>query len=177
MGKHIFTSDQKLKWWGNGEWVEEIDSDEWEYKGIKCHILRVAIPDGPNGHIFGGYFCGYIKVPDNHLWFKKEDIHAEVHGGITFAKEKDKKEWWIGFDAAHSNDIVPSTQKTMGKIKTETAELMSKHMNIPIEQALESAILNSTYRNFSYMKDQCERLVDQMLEVKSLQPKEPQVLE
>jgi len=39
---HKFTSDQKLKWWGNGEWVEEADTVEWKYKGVHCEIERLA---------------------------------------------------------------------------------------------------------------------------------------
>jgi hypothetical protein len=57
--------------------------------------------------------CGYVRVGPAHPWFGKDhdDIPADVHGGLTFAKggracetHDDKAEWWIGFDCGHAGD-------------------------------------------------------------------------
>src|SRR5690348_9897842 len=106
---HLYTSDEKIKWFGYGEWVEEPDLVEWEYNAINCKILRIVLPDG--SHIFGGHLCGYVQLPSGHPWEKLDpfDIPDEVHGGITFL-QKIAEEYWIGFDCGHSEDIVPSTE-------------------------------------------------------------------
>lgn len=60
--KHILTSDEKLKHWGYGEWVEEPDLVEFEHENFKCAIKRMVAPE-MNGFLFGGYLCGYICLP------------------------------------------------------------------------------------------------------------------
>lgn len=61
-----------------------------------------------------GYGNGYIGLPPEHPWFKKDydDIneHVNIHGGLTYASEnnpttrKPDSLWWIGFDTAHFGD-------------------------------------------------------------------------
>ena len=51
--KHILTSDEKLKHWGYGEWVEEPDLVEFEHENFKCAIKRMVAPE-MNGFLFGG---------------------------------------------------------------------------------------------------------------------------
>lgn len=111
--KHIFTSDQKLKWWGYGQWVEEPDCVTFESGGYECIIRRVSMEDGmpEDRYVFGGHLCGYLKLPIDHPWAKTSmmELHSGVHGGITFSDGNDE-EWLIGFDCGHSTDIVPSNQ-------------------------------------------------------------------
>jgi hypothetical protein len=72
--------------------------------------------------------CGYVGVTEGHPWFgrHKYEIDAEVHGGVTFALASERhreqssstchqpdegepdKVWWVGFDCAHSLDLLPS---------------------------------------------------------------------
>lgn len=89
----------------------------WKHKGIWCVINRM--PDG--------FLCGYIGLPDkvniqsqsyNHPWMgycDNLDMHANVHGGITYGPETTKNGTvffsgineeltWIGFDCNHSSD-------------------------------------------------------------------------
>ena len=57
-------------------------------------------------HNFMGYRNGYVDVPEGHPWFGEDyhDIHANVHGGLTFAQANDNGAWTIGFDCAHLGD-------------------------------------------------------------------------
>jgi len=169
-GKHIFTSEQKLEWWGHGEWVEEIDILEWEFKNVKCKVFRMAANDAVKNdgtaHIFGGYFNGYIQVPDNHPWKEMDpfEIDADVHGGITFGKKDEKNgQYWIGFDCAHLNDILPSMElikKTFPQLQfSKDLEEMKKRFPV-------SLLFNPSYKNINYVKYECESLVDQMLAIK-----------
>lgn len=57
--------------------------------------------------------CGYVRIPQGHPWHGKDydDIDADVHGGLTFAKpdkpcngDRPDNAWWIGFDCGHSGD-------------------------------------------------------------------------
>ena len=76
-----------------------------------CYIIRV-----PNM----GHLCGYIGVPAGHPWDGKgyDDIDADVHGGLTFAKPASETlfpgtqaAWYVGFDCAHAGDLVPGTAR------------------------------------------------------------------
>lgn len=158
MHQHKFTSEQKIQWWGYGEWVEEIDFDEWEYKGVKCRILRMSMPDGPNlDHMSGGFVNGYICVPKDHPWYKIDDydsIDAEVHGGLTFLEKYDNGEMWIGFDTSHSFDYIPSVKHL--SVLTPVMAHFKKSFSY-------SPNWNREYRNVAYVKKECENLVDQML--------------
>lgn len=80
---------------------EEIN---FEHSGLKCKCVRVSIGDK-------WWWCGYVQVPYEHTWFAKEydadgPRKCEVHGGITYAGDKDREgSWWFGFDTAHSGDM------------------------------------------------------------------------
>ena len=158
--EHLYTSEQKLSWWGNGEWVEEEDLVTWEYKGIKCRAIRLAFPEGPK-HFFGGYLCGYVQIPKNHPWNYSEwdEIDCEVHGGITYKDEEPGGFVWIGFDCAHSHDVVPSMADIKKKV-VEKTKLMCRGLNLDIEN---STIFISSYKNIAFCIEQCESMVDQML--------------
>jgi hypothetical protein len=112
------TVDKHL--WGPGPWQQEPDKRQWKdvTTGLPCFLVR-----GRNGAL-----CGYVGVTEGHPWFgrHKYEIDAEVHGGVTFALacERDgewsssichqpdegepDKLWWVGFDCAHSLDLLPS---------------------------------------------------------------------
>lgn len=109
---HKLTSDYKLKWFGNGEWVEEPDFCCFIYKKYSCFIIRIFTQDGPN-HIFGGHLCGYIKLSKTNKYYNmsEEEIREifDMHWGVTFDSIHRRNNYrLIGFDCAHCNDLVPS---------------------------------------------------------------------
>ena len=67
----------------------------------------------PNRNIpWCGFANGYVGVPVGHVWHNVgyNDIHADVHGGLTYSEEvnpvtgKNDGLWWVGFDVRHSGD-------------------------------------------------------------------------
>lgn len=167
--KHLFTSDQKLKWWGNGEWVEEPDEATFVHKGFKCQVMRMVAEEA-DGFMFGGHLCGYICIPDDHPWRKLDwnnkwngvDLEPEIHGGLTFYREKEG-EYWIGFDCAHLGDLVPSSEalqrhfKKTDNIYAESFRLLDeikKTSKIP-------SIFDGVYRPIRYVIGECRQLAEQ----------------
>ena len=119
--EYRFTAKKKFKWWGEGEWVTEPDFYSFTHEGLECTIMRMGVLDGP-GHIFGGNLNGYVCIPPNHpdfgMDYMVKDHGYEVHGGLTFAEYNDDKSVFsIGFDTAHSYDLVPSMISIRKQIK------------------------------------------------------------
>lgn len=153
----ILSEDLKREHWGDGEWVHEADVVTWEYKGVKCRIHRIARWE--KDQLCGGYFCGYISLPDDHPWAKEDpfSIDCDAHGGITFGKNHED-DYWIGFDCAHSMDVIPSMIKQREKIHSDLLE------KIPSLKDLD--VFKSSYKNIAFCIKECENLADQILEAK-----------
>lgn len=174
--KHLYTSDEKLKWWGHGEWVEEPDEVNFFHNGISCRIVRMFSWDGHNGeHAFGGYLNGYISIPKDHPCFGKhmDYIPVEGNGGITYSEIDDqnhpflpKEGHWIGFDCSHSYDYCPSveylkkTQPSLIAIEEEFQQLKNK---LGCEN---SSIFNKSYKNIAFCIAECKSMADQLLAVR-----------
>jgi len=167
--EHKFTPEEKIAWWGKGEWVNEPDLVTFEHMGIQCRVLRIAMeePHAKDFHMFGGFLNGYVCVPVDHLFYQKEyqDIDIDCHGGLTFGECSDRH--WIGFDCAHSFDYVPSTE-----YMTKTAEWMKdfrdreedwkKRFNLQ-----DSPLFNRSYRNIQFCIDQCKSMAEQLVQTSS----------
>lgn len=165
--EHTFTCDQKLEWWGYGEWVEEADLVEFEYKGYHCVVKRIAVrePYAKVFHVFGGYLCGYVKVPlELELHKKGLDLKGDVHGGITFNQLDEDNENWIGFDCVHLNDICPSSEK-LSNTRPELIEIKNRHEEMMEKLNIKkSSFFDKTYRNINFCIQECKSLVDQIIE-------------
>jgi hypothetical protein len=149
------SKEEKLFLFGDGEWIEEPDYNEFNHKGIDCKIVRNDV----------GALCGYILIPSNHSWHSKDyaDIHCDVHGGLTFSKLFDDGEFWIGFDCAHSTDIAPACEK-MTKIWREKMK-----ERFPVLHASEHTfpfghMFNPSYKNINFVTEECKKLADQAIE-------------
>jgi hypothetical protein len=133
---------------GPGPWAEEPDKVQWRdaTTGFACLVLR--------NHV--GVWCGYVGVPEGHPWHGKpyDDLYddTEVHGGLTFSdkckpstdeaygichqrEDGDPEVWWLGFDCAHSMDLVPGmpglgfdgcTYKSLDYVKAQCAALAAQ---------------------------------------------------
>ena len=132
---HHFTSNQKLEWFGYGEWVEEPDEVDFEHCGFTCKVIRVVKYEGIKlEHAFGGHFCGYVRIPERHPWYGVNacDIDCSVHCGLTWggsAPCDDTPGWWVGFDCGHSCDIIPSMKKLFGEVR-EKDHMLKKMYNM-----------------------------------------------
>ena len=86
------------------------------------------------------HLCGYVQVPETHPLYKQhyDAFEVSVHGGLTYAGEAEAplSGYWIGFDCAHSGDLSPKISSS------------------------------GTYRTVLYVRDECERLIDQLIDYK-----------
>jgi hypothetical protein len=117
-----------------------------------------------------GHRCGYVAIPSSHplhKFYNEEsnypDLH--VHGGVTFFDEPRFEELtnghkctdkWIGFDAAHYNDRedIEKSEEYFG----ETKFIKFKKNNSDI------TFCNGEHRSYSYMENECKRLIEQLIE-------------
>lgn len=160
--KHHFTSEEKLKWIGYGEWVEEPDEINFIYAGYKCTVMRTIYRVSYES-LCGGHLCGYVCIPKNHPWHGKryEDIICDCHGGLSYAEQKESGEFWIGFDCAHSGDAIPSVE--LGKkTRPELIELQKEHEEFikSLPYAVDNLFKNS-YKNCQFVIDECTSIADQ----------------
>ncbi len=157
--EHIYSSDEKLKWFGYGEWIEELDSLVFEYNLYKCLVHRIVKkePCSAEEHYFGGHLCGYVEIPFAHPLFGIDlnKIDIECHGGLNYS-ECHGEHQLIGFDCAHSCDYTPS----MEKFRKES--WINEIFPIP-EEYKEFAIFNPVYRNIDFVINECMQIVDQLI--------------
>lgn len=147
-----WTTVDKSKW-DEGPWMNEPDKKQWEDKetGLPCLIVRATY----------GALCGYVGVPDNHPYYRKDidDISGlECHGGLSFADGCQKSNppgegvchipeegepdntWWLGFDCGHFMDLTP-----LYPIHFEAGE---------------------TYKTIEYVENQCRDLARQIFTIR-----------
>jgi hypothetical protein len=125
--------------------------------GLAYQIIR---------HPVMGHLCGYVKLTKHHPLYKAATskeirpswrkpgkvettrrgynipdlMHLDVHGGVTFfGKLKRGRGYWVGFDCAHSDDLVPGMS------------WMSRSMLVGME-----------YRDVAYVKREIVQLAQQL---------------
>ena len=135
----------------------EPDKKQWQHEnGLACLIVRNPIPGF-------GFLCGYVGVPENHIYYRKHynEVDVEVHGGLTFSdfcheREdnsrgichiSDEKVWWLGFDCGHSDDISPSPNP----------------YKLPFELQHE---YGGSYKDFDYVTNEINNLAEQFGKIK-----------
>jgi len=132
-----------------GPWNDEPNRVEFEHAGHPCLMVR-----GPCGH-----WCGYAAVPPGHPWhgldWSDERLTARAHGGITYSRKcqgdvchvaksgEPDDVWWIGFDCAHSGDLVPTTFALLKDARWHQGDV---------------------YRGVDYVMAECRRLAEQCVE-------------
>lgn len=152
-----------------GPWDGEPDREEWRHAGLPCIVAR-----GPLGA-----WCGYVGVPPGHpAYLKRADsVEAQAHGGLNYAetcqgpvchipqKGESHHTWWLGFDTGHFGDLIPGM--------VATSEQMRRRF--PAEASLWGRTLErgEVYRDLSYVKDEVNRLADQLSEMWLSKPFRP----
>lgn len=111
------------------EWEGEDNYYLYSEDGFTCEIKR----QGELGHL-----CGYVTLPKGHKFngLHYDEIPVSVHGGLTYANNLENGEWVIGFDCAHSGDLIPSffnekiqwkgTYKNIDFVKKEISKLIKQ---------------------------------------------------
>jgi hypothetical protein len=166
--EHFYTSEDKIKWFGYGEWVEEPDKISFTYKAYDCVVLRTCLREPCEIEaIFGGHLNGYVKIPENNSNYAKEyyDIHVDCHYGLTFSAFDEEGDFWIGFDCAHSGDYVPSIEL----FKKRNQEMIESRKHMPIPDGYKHHwLFHPTYKNVQYCTNECKNIVDQLVKKKEV---------
>lgn len=154
--KYMHSSPDKLKWFGPGEWVGEPDEVTFENDGFVCRALRIVDSDD-KGIIYGGHWCGYVRLPEGHAWINKEglNIDCDIHGGITFTGERfeDIRGFWVGFDCAHASDILPSVDNLF-------SENYQPDLLVDQISAFIPNFTNKTYKNIDFVINELKSLAE-----------------
>lgn len=166
-----YSPEEKLAWFGEGEWVNEPDEVLFTHYDYKCQILRVVRKE-MSGSPFGGHLCGYVCIPPDHPWHGKRlgEIDCECHGGLTFSQPMKSSGWWIGFDCAHSNDVVPSIEllclsdADLMKIKKNRHDLRKQLSYLITGES--APLFTMTYRNIQFCVDQCQMICEIISKIK-----------
>lgn len=161
--KATYDREFKLKFLGEGEWVEELDTFIFEYKEFTAIVKRNILKEPYSKELayFGGHLCGYVQIPESHPLFGKEEELNELdcYGGVTFNEVGPPH--LIGFDCAHSFDYVPTMQKlNESGIKGLNSEI---YKNYPQ--------LKPTYKNMGFCISKCMEIIDQLIEIKQQREK------
>lgn len=127
---------------GEGEWIDEFDITEWEYRGYIGYVKRQFRMR------FGGHLCGYVFIPEGNKSYDVADLDIDVHGGITYDEKKESGRV-IGFDCAHSGDYLPSME--VDSPKDEEGNGFCTR-------------LGDVYRDMEYCLGECRKMVDQIEE-------------
>jgi hypothetical protein len=106
-----------------------------------------------------GSLCGYVGVPPDHPFYLRHYDHCpvEVHGGLTYSglcrgsichkpePGEERDIWWLGFDCAHYQDLVPSMRLILGHLPSFT----------PLH-------IGDRYRSIGYVWTEVSRLAEQV---------------
>lgn len=160
----IITPAVKEQHWGPGEWVNEPDLFRFEYKGFVCCGVRTCGWEGFNNeHLFGGYWCGYVEIPPGHPWHGKEmgDIEVDCHYGLSLSrKNPEREDWVIGFDCAHSGDLMPSLQKFKERFDKDPNFAWLNYDDMK-KKFPNCTLFHNEYRNIEYVVSQCRYIAEQ----------------
>jgi len=137
MSDKIYVADRSN--YVSGEWDNEPDKENWidPETNYDCMIVR-----GPLGGL-----CGYVGIPESNPFFERDydDVPVHTHGGLTYGSfcsgdichsNERYKTYWLGFDCAHSGDMIPS-----------------RHM---------PRFGDEVYRNWAYVKNEVTDLARQL---------------
>jgi hypothetical protein len=124
---------------------EEGDFYSWNYKGFDCYIQRNSFK----------CWCGYVKIPKelpiNFDFDSGEYFPVDCHGGVTFQSSEDDFHV-IGFDCAHSGDLVP--------IWNSIIETVNGSGSIGVG--------GNTYRDKKFVISETSNIVDQLIQLKEV---------
>ena len=111
----LFKVDTKLKWFGYGEWLEEDDFVTFRYKDFKCRISRFVFLQN-NENPYGGFLSGWFELSKLHPLYKAspEELNSKFSTDLTIHKFY-QDEYWVGFECAGEDDLIPSIYKDMKK--------------------------------------------------------------
>ena len=149
-----YTKTMDRSKWGKGPWNDEPqDKIQWldEASNLPCIAKR-----GPLGA-----WCGYVGVPAGHSFYRMDYNDVDIdqpHGGLTYADfcmaDVDEEHaichvvepgepddvWWLGFDCAHANDVIPG-----------------------LDHHLQLYDIGRVYRTLDYVREECRQFAARLV--------------
>jgi hypothetical protein len=137
--------------------AKPIIEERFEYKGFQCVVLFMPL----------GFRNGYVGLPKGNEYYGKDynDIPVDCHCGLTYADNRlfgqdDENTWWIGFDCGHCCDGVDLDKLheyyKYNEEVMKTAEFMRGYHELCNEE--------NDFRTLEYVKENCESIVNQLLD-------------
>jgi hypothetical protein len=136
--------------WPPGPWDDEGDREQWTTaSGLPGLIARSRM----------GMWCGYVAVAADHPYYQRDyaDIDdIDVHGGLSYSAAcqghichvpepgQPDDVWWLGFDCAHIDDVVPVSARFVWEL---------------------SALRHCAYRDMVWVRAEVESLAAQLAAV------------
>lgn len=142
--------------WPDGPWSAEPQwKVEWRDQATGYPCLAVRNPLGA--------WCGYVGIAEGHPSFGQhyDATDVNVHGGLTYsgacsgkichvpAPGESDNVWWLGFDTAHCDDVVPG--------------LEAIHRDCRAMGAVRSHPSYVTYKTLEYVQGECKSLAAQLM--------------
>lgn len=116
------------------------EGDFYEWDNIlKCFMQR-----NPSGA-----WCGYTIIPKSFPLDFEQEINLNCHGGVTYQSVNIDGDLVIGFDCSHHGDLIP------GLLEFNFYSFLSDE--------------SSVYRDKEYVYDEVNSMVDQILNLVSVQ--------
>lgn len=128
-------------------WENEPDKVSFKYHGYDCLIRR-----NPNLETL----CGYVAIPKGNRFYNIDDTNPicddlQVWGGLTFCGHLPKRaEFYLGFDCAHAQDLVPASEKLH--------QMMHPNQQYVVDPSV-------TYKDVNFVKSELHSLVDQIIKL------------
>lgn len=154
--------------WVDGPWQNEPDFKYFIYKDCICVVKR---------NYYSGALLGYVLVKKNSKFDKHyDDLNFNVHGGLTYSGDIYFKEELqdqnlnlddyncIGFDCAHSGDIMPAYDAMNREIEKINELKKLAEINSKIKELRLSLSFAATYKTVEFVENELRNLVDQMIE-------------
>ena len=153
------------KEWGEGEWQNEPDFEEFVYLDHPCYLVRAD----------SGGWCGYVGIPNDHYYATQGNARElEVHGDVSWSEgqlpfgihKMYPTAYWIGFDCSHLGDYMPKYDKQLEILRntgTKDGSLLNRATDRIKSVCDEIVERPKTYRNIEFARNELKRLVEQIV--------------
>lgn len=129
----------------NKEKIFDIIKSEGDYfewtNTLKCFIER--------NHM--NAWCGYTIIPKSFPLDFEQEINLNCHGGVTYQNTNPDGDLVVGFDCTHHGDLIP-----------KLLELQDNFYSLLSDE-------NSVYRDKQYVIDEVNSMVEQILNIVSVE--------